>query len=386
MEASGQDPKRPMYTHTPPTPDTRKYTHTPPTPDTLTYTHTPPTPDTQQCKKSIVGLIFVLDNSLSIGKANYKKEIQLTSELISVFNVAPNAARVGALVFNRSPQKLFDLNIHPYSSGVLQALEKAPPLKLGTFTDLALNFVVDDGMFSPRAGGRPNVNNVVVVLTDGLSRSVVKTERAAQRVRAQNTIIVAVGFGAANDRELKRIATRPDYVFKAKDIDQLLATKWNVAELLCKASVEEPVVTPEPTSPAPIRTTAGPSLCLSKTDIIFVLDSSGSIGQSNFDRVLNFVANLVRRFPVGPSASRFGSVVFSHVAKKMFDLRDFEDQETIIERLNQGHSCPLTGVVVWSFRTKCPAPGRTTLDVSYNLTNSVCAARYIWSPSLKLLT
>ncbi|KAH9505398.1 hypothetical protein Btru_057174 [Bulinus truncatus] len=70
------------------------------------------------------------------------------------------------------------------------------------------------------------------------------TEKAALRVKGLNATIVAVGFGDAYDLELKKIASRPEYVFKAKNMSQLSDTKWTVAELICKASEELAVPTP----------------------------------------------------------------------------------------------------------------------------------------------
>ncbi|KAH9505394.1 hypothetical protein Btru_057167 [Bulinus truncatus] len=192
----------------------------------------------ERCKKSIVDLIFVLDSSGSIVRSDYDKELQFTSDLTSVFNVSPNLARVGAVIFSQFPEKLFDLNKYTNYYGVSQALLKAKYLKDATYTDKALNLIVDDGMFSARAGGRPNANRVVVVLTDGRSANTALTEKAALRVKGLNATIVAVGFGDAYDLELKKIASRPEYVFKAKDMSQLSDTKWTLAELICKGSTD----------------------------------------------------------------------------------------------------------------------------------------------------
>ena len=56
------------------------------------------------------------------------------------------------------------------------------------------------------------------------------------------------------------------------------------------------------------------------SDIIFVLDNSGSIGTSNFDSVKQFVRDVVNGFEVGPDKTRFGVVKFGSDFKHPVDF------------------------------------------------------------------
>ena len=50
-----------------------------------------------------------------------------------------------------------------------------------------------------------------------------------------------------------------------------------------------------------------------QADIVFVVDSSGSIGADNWPLVLNFTASMVESFPVGDLGARFGFILYERV-------------------------------------------------------------------------
>ncbi|CAL1530595.1 unnamed protein product [Lymnaea stagnalis] len=62
--------------------------------------------------------------------------------------------------------------------------------------------------------------------------------------------------------------------------------------------------------------------CTAVVDLIYVLDSSGSIGPNNYKKQINFTIDLASNFKIGPSNVLVGAVIFSHLAQKYFDLKD----------------------------------------------------------------
>ena len=50
--------------------------------------------------------------------------------------------------------------------------------------------------------------------------------------------------------------------------------------------------------------------CQSNPDIVFVIDSSGSIGVFQFQQALNFTANLVSEFRIGKDFTRIGVITY----------------------------------------------------------------------------
>ena len=47
-------------------------------------------------------------------------------------------------------------------------------------------------------------------------------------------------------------------------------------------------------------------------DIIFVLDSSGSIGSANFIAMKDFVKDVIGVFVVGPTQTQFGVIIYRY--------------------------------------------------------------------------
>merc|ERR1712012_319529 len=73
------------------------------------------------------------------------------------------------------------------------------------------------------------------------------------------------------------------------------------------------------------------------SDIVFILDSSGSIRDANpsdgsydnWDLALTFISNFVNEFNLGPSATQFGLVTFSYVATNIFYLNSYDDKNQL---------------------------------------------------------
>ena len=65
-------------------------------------------------------------------------------------------------------------------------------------------------------------------------------------------------------------------------------------------------------------------------DLVFVLDSSGSIGPENWARVLNFTQSIVSEFPIAPELVQIGVNYYGNGANLAFNLNDY----TTVEEVN----------------------------------------------------
>jgi hypothetical protein len=78
----------------------------------------------------------------------------------------------------------------------------------------------------------------------------------------------------------------------------------------------------------------------SVSDVVFVVDSSGSICNNeavttcaNWQAMLNFIEMIVSRLTIGPNNIRVGFVRYANKAENMFFLKDFNDQASLIARI-----------------------------------------------------
>ncbi|XP_059166953.1 collagen alpha-5(VI) chain-like [Physella acuta] len=308
---------------------------------------TPEAPPAEAQCAALVDLFFVMDASGSIGKGNYKKQLQFVSNLIQPFTIGNKGAKVGALLFSTQVQKLFDLKTYTTKDAITKAILAAPYLEGSTSTDLALNYIVEKNVFGAASGGRANAKRVVVVLTDGRSNNVFNTNRAAASVKNSGVQIIAIGIAQAFLQELRAIASSNSDIFKAADFDALSSIRRTLSTHICETvnevtdvganNVEAPNVAVEPPRiplpdvPAALPPPVNP--CPIKVDIIFCLDSSGSIGPVNYQLQLKFAAEIASNFPLGNDLAAIGSVIFSNTAEKVFDLKDYTKQSEVTEAI-----------------------------------------------------
>ena len=71
------------------------------------------------------------------------------------------------------------------------------------------------------------------------------------------------------------------------------------------------------------------------TDIVFVLDGSGSEGSSNFHKQLDFVNLVINEFSIGPTATQIGLVQFYTGARTEINLNSYQDAAALMKGVQQ---------------------------------------------------
>jgi len=130
----------------------------------------PPTPT--DCPTDI---IFVLDESGSIGSRDFGLMKSFLSYLVGRLDVDSGNTRVGLVTYSSNVGTGFNLSAHSSVASVQSAISSLTYSGGGTNTDAALAHVRST-MLTSAAGDRSNVPNVVVVLTDGQSNNATATQ------------------------------------------------------------------------------------------------------------------------------------------------------------------------------------------------------------------
>ena len=68
---------------------------------------------------------------------------------------------------------------------------------------------------------------------------------------------------------------------------------------------------------------------------MFVLDESGSIGYFNFQSMLSFVKDIVKKFVVNKNQIQFGLVTYSNSASTDFQLNTYSNTQSILNALGR---------------------------------------------------
>jgi hypothetical protein len=163
------------------------------------------------CYGKEADIFFILDSSTSIYINDYRQELQFARDVVSRLDIGPRATRVGLLTFSdditRPP---LEINRYQTKGDLLAAItEQNLPYRTGvTNTDLAIRYVRESRLF------RENIVKVIVLVTDGGSRSPWLTTREAEQAREQGFYIYVVGVGQYQDaQEWKSVASDPDESF-----------------------------------------------------------------------------------------------------------------------------------------------------------------------------
>ena len=92
--------------------------------------------------------------------------------------------------------------------------------------------------------------------------------------------------------------------------------------------------------------------CQSYPDIVFVVDSSGSVGPFHFQQALNFTANLVPEFRIGPDFTHIGVIIYDHlvIASEQIALNRYFDASELsaaIRGIRYSGGGTATGRAIW---------------------------------------
>ena len=126
-------------------------------------------------------IIFVLDESGSIGPSHFNLMKSFLSQLVSNLDINDDNARVGLVTFSTEVGTGFNLSDYSTVASVQSAISSLNYSGGNTNTAAALAHVRTT-MLTSVAGDRINASNVVVVLTDGVSDDNVTTQVNVQRV------------------------------------------------------------------------------------------------------------------------------------------------------------------------------------------------------------
>ena len=143
--------------------------------------------------------------------------------------------RIGILTYSTEDHVEFQMNTYTTKIEVINAIDSIPYRYGSTNTADALR-TMSDVMYTPGNGDRPDVENICIILTDGVSNiNSRRTIPDAEAARAKGIHIYAIGIGLTETRELDGIASRPvdEYRFAVDDFAELDGLEEKVFTAFC---------------------------------------------------------------------------------------------------------------------------------------------------------
>uniref|UniRef100_A0A4W3GCD4 Collagen type VI alpha 6 chain n=1 Tax=Callorhinchus milii TaxID=7868 RepID=A0A4W3GCD4_CALMI len=255
-------------------------------------------------KLDTVDIIFLIDGSGSINVEDFAKMKMFMNSIVNKTSIGADKVQVGAIQFGSYPRPEFQLNTHSTKPDLQQAIYNIQQLGGGTQTGRALTFTAD--YFDGARGGRPNIAQYLIVITDGEAQDEVLAP--AKALRDKGITVFAIGVFNANNTQLLEIGGSPDKVHYVENFDDLDDPEKQIFwEIYCA------------------RTDVG--------DIVFVIDGSGSIQQRDFESMKRFMVALVNNSDVAPDKVRFGAVVYGTTPVVQFQLNQYKTKSDVREAI-----------------------------------------------------
>ena len=153
------------------------------------------------CEK-FLDICLIIDSSGSIrennpldGTDNWEVQLEFLATLVGTFTVGPDDTRVGAIVFSTEATLAFSLNTYTTKDEIQNAIRNLAYLGKTTNTPEAL-IQTRLQCFNLTTGDRPGVDNLAIIVTDGIPYPDHETQLAihgAAALRDTGITMIAIG-------------------------------------------------------------------------------------------------------------------------------------------------------------------------------------------------
>ncbi|XP_069861394.1 collagen alpha-6(VI) chain [Dipodomys merriami] len=271
----------------------------------------------EACKDMKADIMFLVDSSGSIGPENFSKMKVFMKNLVSRSQIGVDRVQVGVVQFSDVNREEFQLGTFTTQSDISNAIDQMAHIGETTLTGSALTFVSQ--YFSPTKGARPGVRKFLLLITDGEAQDAVK--EPAEALRQDGVIIYSVGVFGSNVTQLEEISGRPEMVFYVENFDILQHIEDDLVLGICSPQEE----------------------CkrIEVLDVVFVIDSSGSIDHDEYSIMKDFMIGLVKKADVGKNQVRFGALKYADDPEVLFYLNALDTKSEVISTIQ--HDQPMGG-------------------------------------------
>ncbi|XP_043922666.1 collagen alpha-6(VI) chain-like [Protopterus annectens] len=265
----------------------------------------------QACKKMKVDVMFLVDGSGSIAGEEFQQMKTFMKNLVNHTTVGVDDVQIGMVQFSYRTELQFKLNNHSLKEDLYEGIDNMTQMGGGTLTGEALKITYD--YFNASNGGRRGITQLLIVITDGEAQD--KVLEPAEHLRKAGIIIYAVGVARAKTSQLLEISGSQDQVIYVENFDALQSKVDQLAFSICN-----------PAEACKISEVA---------DVVFVIDSSGSISQNDFEIMKDFMNSLVNKSHVSKDGVQIGVLTYSDEPHIEFDLNKHSTQSNVTDAIKK---------------------------------------------------
>lgn len=276
------------------------------------------------CREASVGdIVFLVHNSINPQHAHSVRNFLYI--LANSLQVGRDNIRVGLAQYGDTPTSEFLLSVYHRKGDVLKHIRGLQFKPGGNRMGQALQFILEHH-FREGAGSRASqgVPQVAVVVSSGLAEDHIR--EPAEALRRAGILVYAIGVKDASQAELREISSSPkdNFTFFVPNFPGLPGLAQKLRPELCSTLAKAAQYT-EQESPA--CSEASPA------DIVFLVDSSTSIGLQNFQKVKHFLHSVVSGLDVRSDQVQVGLVQYSDNIYPAFPLKQSSLKSAVLDRI-----------------------------------------------------
>jgi len=162
--------------------------------------------------------------------------LETTKNFIRDLDIDSGNVRVAIITYSTNVRVEFDLDTFTDRDTITRAVDNIKYVYGDTNTADAIK-MMRTRAFSTRNGDRPDVPNVCVIITDGVSNiNAYETIPEANLARQQGVEIYAIGIGVSQSRELDGIAGNPSNRFDFENFEDVEIQMETIYQHLCNGN------------------------------------------------------------------------------------------------------------------------------------------------------
>lgn len=276
------------------------------------------------CREASVGdVVFLVDTSIS--PQNTRSVRGFLSMVVNGFNISKEAIRVGLAQYSHEPQSEFLLSTYHRKGEVLRHIQRFPFTPGGHKMGLALQFLLDHH-FQETAGSRASQGVPQVAVVISASPTEDQVQEPAEAFRSAGIQLFAVGVGDAVPGELREIASSPSekFVSFVSNFSGLGSLAPKLRQQLCDTLTK---------AAPPVGHVSPACREAALADIVFLVDSSTSIGPQNFQKVKNFLHSVILGLDISSDQVRVGLAQYNDNIYPAFQLNQYPLKGVVLEQI-----------------------------------------------------
>ncbi|XP_062925868.1 collagen alpha-6(VI) chain-like [Mobula hypostoma] len=270
----------------------------------------------EACKRiEVADIVFVLDGSDSITALQFENMMNFMMAVVNRSEVDSNNVRFGAIVYGNNPKTIFQLDTFTSKAEIRDAVLQLQKTTQGSrYTVKALRLAKE--LLTPEKGGRSRskVPQFIILVTDGDIRDSKSIPDIANSLNADGVEVYAIGISGASKDDLVAITKSEVNYFYALDFGVLKGLSRPISQVLCNQTK--------------------PGCEVEKADIVFLLDGSSVIKESDFQMIKTSLKDFISLFDVGEDNFQFAIAQYGTKQKAEIYLNDTHSHDTLRNRID----------------------------------------------------